>query len=120
MGNVFKSTEPAGNAHIIKIKLWWFYKPLFNITVKRGEQIDNITRLQNSNPFTGCAVADSGIIGKIAQVEQLSCSAGTEGHKSLEQAQIFYIYKLPQIPLNISLKIISIGLPEIEIPSPLI
>ena len=55
-------------------------------------------------------MADSCIIGKIAQVKQLPGSTGAQGYKSLEKVQVFYIYKLPQIPLNICLKIITICL----------
>ena len=75
--------------------------------MERLEEEDDIARLEQADPLSRRGVRDPGIVAEALEVEKLAGTACTEADEPLERRQVSDFADLPQVSLDIGLKVVA-------------
>jgi hypothetical protein len=105
----FQAQEIGSQSDIPEIDFGRLDQAFGNVGMPRGQLKDDVARLENGKPLSGCGMGNSCFIAKILEIEELSGSSRTETDKFLKQTGLPYLDKLTNVPLHVCLEIVGHG-----------
>ena len=100
--------QKSQQARVVKIEFGCFHDALVEV-LEIGRQLENeVTAFQNGEPLPCDVLGDAGFVGEVGIIEQLPCPSGAQGQKIAEHPEVFHLFQLAHVPLDVGLNIIVV------------